>query len=459
MLKKGTLTLLLTFILVLGLAATASANPGKGKMKNWKFNGQGNGKAVQLMDIRSHWAEGSIRTMASLGIITGYPDFTFRPNNPVSKYEALMMISRASGYDPDPDLSWEKRLEECIDYAVDNDILTDDEADHFAGWLPAKRYEAAVWAGRAMGLEEDIDEDSFLDLDEMPAYARSYVYAMYRYNYMVGYPGRKFQPNKPLTRAELAMILYNVWKDGPADDDEEDDDSDSDDLYVIDYNPDKNSKDVSIYTSKLTLKFNDEIQADEDVEEDIKVEDITDEDDVKEVDIKEVKIDGNYLYIYLDESLDDNKDYQVTIEGGVIESEDGDETFEGIDGGEWKFSTGDDEDDEWKMSLSPDNDEEDVDANLETLKVEFNRDIKAVSGVSLIDGVKVYREDNENEVDIDKVEIEDDTLVITLEDTDLPLADGETYVVTVAPDYLEDEDTGENFDGIDDGDWTFTIED
>jgi hypothetical protein len=141
---------------------------------------------VQFKDVGSHWAAQSILQLHAWGIVSGYPDLTFKPNAPVSRYEALMMICRASedGFDPDEDLSWEGRLEECLDYAEDEGII--DDADDFEGWKPAKRYEA------------------------LP-----YIKVMFKHKYMVGYPGLLFQPNKPVTRAELSAIIYRMLGDWP----------------------------------------------------------------------------------------------------------------------------------------------------------------------------------------------------------------------------------------------------
>ncbi|HBC93145.1 MAG TPA: hypothetical protein DCZ10_09695, partial [Pelotomaculum sp.] len=73
----------------------------------------------------------------------------------------------------------------------------------------AKRYQVAVWAARAMGLEVD-DRLTFEDTDEIPFYARPYVGGMCTNRFMIGYPGNIFQPNKSVTRAELAMVLYRI---------------------------------------------------------------------------------------------------------------------------------------------------------------------------------------------------------------------------------------------------------
>lgn len=51
-----------------------------------------------LKDVGGHWAKGYVGYAAKLGIVSGYPDKSFKPQNPVSYDEAITMIVRALGY-------------------------------------------------------------------------------------------------------------------------------------------------------------------------------------------------------------------------------------------------------------------------------------------------------------------------------------------------------------------------
>jgi len=445
----------LTAILVLGIATTSFASPGKGK-GNWKLKTQGNWKVIQLTDVGSHWAEQPVRFMLAQGIISGYPDSTYRPNNPVTKFEAIMMISKASGFDGTAEqrLTWDKNvpdwMEECLDYAVDEGILTEDEADNLKGWEPAKRYEVAIWAARAMGVDVD-DQASFLDNDEIPNFARPYVGGMFKHHFMVGYPGNKFQPNKPVTRAELAAVIYRIMlaeTDGGGNGD-----SDSDSLEIERLTPADGSNNVDPATDQLTARFNVEIQAVDDlqsVEEGIIVRNVSDGEDAE---IDGVNIEGRYLTINLEDSLEDDKTYRVTIDDNIIEAAQSGENFEGISGSEWEFSTGTDSDLRI-VSLSPEDGDTNVDGeNTTVLEAEFSGDIQVISGKNLLDAVKVYNISESEYVDIDEIEIDEDTLIITLDD---PLTEGDTFEVTIKANYLEEEDSGVNFEGISGGDWRFS---
>ena len=56
------------------------------------------GGTANFSDTAGHWAEGYISLAAGLGLVNGYPDGTFRPDNTVSYDEAITMAVRALGY-------------------------------------------------------------------------------------------------------------------------------------------------------------------------------------------------------------------------------------------------------------------------------------------------------------------------------------------------------------------------
>lgn len=51
-------------------------------------------------DTGTHWGSGYIARAQQLGLANGYPDGTFRPNNPVTYAEALALLLRTAGQEP-----------------------------------------------------------------------------------------------------------------------------------------------------------------------------------------------------------------------------------------------------------------------------------------------------------------------------------------------------------------------
>ncbi len=52
---------------------------------------------LQFSDIFNHWAAGYINAMALKGMVSGYSDGTFRPDEPVTRAEAVTMMNKALG--------------------------------------------------------------------------------------------------------------------------------------------------------------------------------------------------------------------------------------------------------------------------------------------------------------------------------------------------------------------------
>ncbi|MGQ9698283.1 MAG: S-layer homology domain-containing protein [Armatimonadota bacterium] len=49
-------------------------------------------------DIQGHWARYHITVARAIGLVKGYEDGTFRPNNPINRAEATVICLRTLGY-------------------------------------------------------------------------------------------------------------------------------------------------------------------------------------------------------------------------------------------------------------------------------------------------------------------------------------------------------------------------
>lgn len=50
---------------------------------------------MRFIDVpEEHWAYQAIEALAEMGIINGYEDGSFKPNNPVTRAEVATIISR-----------------------------------------------------------------------------------------------------------------------------------------------------------------------------------------------------------------------------------------------------------------------------------------------------------------------------------------------------------------------------
>lgn len=175
---------------------------------------------AEMSDVSSHWSKAYVNEMVSKGIITGYTDGTFKPEAPVSRLEAIVMISRLysaaeidsvyasskAAYEADfkkygiP--SWaQKSLVFTIQKGlVPSSILTNVMSGDKQ--LEAKRYEIPVYLGRALGFSDEskVYVLDFEDADKIPKSALPYT------GYMADKKIVSGQTNYPST-----SVLFNSY--------------------------------------------------------------------------------------------------------------------------------------------------------------------------------------------------------------------------------------------------------
>lgn len=113
---------------------------------------------MPFTDIAGHWAEAFIMQGAKDGIIKGYPDGTFKPNQYLTRAQTASLIVRG------------------------------------------------------LGLETD-EPAPFSDIGGYAAETQAEIEAAYHYNIIQGYPDGTFKPAKKVTRAQIALMLYRAYNE------------------------------------------------------------------------------------------------------------------------------------------------------------------------------------------------------------------------------------------------------
>ncbi|NLW54991.1 MAG: S-layer homology domain-containing protein [Clostridiaceae bacterium] len=170
----------------------------------------------------THWAYKQIESIASKGIIGGYPDGTFRPNNSITREEAAKMIVFAVGLPnkgkisnfPDvPSKSWSTAV---IAAARQNGIINGYPDGTFRPKGEISRQEAAAMVAKSFNLQQEIGAKKFSDV-AANSWAKSSIDKLTSNNIVNGYPDGTFRPRKSITRAEFAVFIAKALKFGPAD--------------------------------------------------------------------------------------------------------------------------------------------------------------------------------------------------------------------------------------------------
>ena len=181
--------------------------------------------AANLSDISSdYWASPFIQALAQRNIVSGFPDGTFRPNQPVSRAEFAAMIQKAFNQDPVRQITPEGFTDVPAGFWASTAIQEAYQTGFMSGYpgnlfLPnqqIRKVEAIVALTNGLGLETrenplGVVNTYYTDASAIPNYALDNVAAATEANIVVNYPNvNQLNPLDPLTRAEASAILYQA---------------------------------------------------------------------------------------------------------------------------------------------------------------------------------------------------------------------------------------------------------
>lgn len=169
-----------------------------------------------LSDISGHWAEATIQNLVNQGVINGYEDGTFRPEDSVTKGEYIKLLMSATGYEvstefaqfSDVNSSWAKGyVTRALELGICDNVNSGDTV--FGVDESITRAEASALMGRLLAPETS-GTTSFTDTDSIPDWAQNPVYACVQLGLIAGNDDGSFKPNNNLTRAEAATIIERI---------------------------------------------------------------------------------------------------------------------------------------------------------------------------------------------------------------------------------------------------------
>ncbi|WP_066633930.1 S-layer homology domain-containing protein [Desulfolucanica intricata] len=171
--------------------------------------------AAGLSDINGHWAQKQIEEWVEQGLVAGYPDGTFKPDNSITRAEFVVLVNRAFSLNNDAECDFADV--KTTDWFYE-DVATAKAAGYISGYedntfRPTReisRQEAAVIVAKLLDLDtsEELDGlDKFVDADIIPSWAKASVNAVANAGIINGYPDKSFRGLNPITRAEAIVVL------------------------------------------------------------------------------------------------------------------------------------------------------------------------------------------------------------------------------------------------------------
>ncbi len=178
--------------------------------------------ATTFVDTQGHWAELFIDALSSRGVIQGFPDGTFRPDQFVTRAQFATIVTQAfslpisAGLVTFRDVSPSYWAASAISTAAANNLVAGFPDGTFRPEQPVTRTE--TWVVLSNGLPSNTIPATQVDLFSryrdaaaIPTWAVSAVSRASQANLIVNYPDPTLlEPNRAATRAEVAAFTYQT---------------------------------------------------------------------------------------------------------------------------------------------------------------------------------------------------------------------------------------------------------
>ncbi|KYG91161.1 S-layer protein [[Bacillus] sp. KCTC 13219] len=163
--------------------------------------------------MENHWAKEMIEALTAQGIIQGYEDGTFRPNEPVSRMHVAALLTRAFSFEPVRLASDFTDVSPAHPYYDAIKVLQQARiVDGVNGaFLPTEKMTRAQLAKILVGVLGLTPEGttSFIDVDSAH-WSAGYIAVLEREGIALGDNG-EFRPNESVTRAQFVAFLYRAY--------------------------------------------------------------------------------------------------------------------------------------------------------------------------------------------------------------------------------------------------------
>lgn len=182
----------------------------------------------------THWAYDYIEKVVDLGLMDGYEDGTFRPNEEINTLDALVYITRLLKVNEEEmerarekysilldrfELSEERKdgLAIALEKGLITELLVENSLFVNGQIKKASKVEICIYLVRAMGMEEEAKEETpiffYKDAESIPTKARPYVKFLIKKGILneMGDEKGNFNPNENIIRSVLAKMLYETY--------------------------------------------------------------------------------------------------------------------------------------------------------------------------------------------------------------------------------------------------------
>ena len=169
----------------------------------------------------THWCYNKIIDFESKGYVCGYEDGTFRADQTITRAEYVKMVNNFFGYKPNTekvanfsDVNSGDWFAPYVNEAVERGYITGFEDGTFRPQDPIRRQEATVILARILGIDKEVYPANhvdglaqYSDSDEVQGWAKVAIHSYSVYNFINGYTDGTLKILQNVTRAETVELL------------------------------------------------------------------------------------------------------------------------------------------------------------------------------------------------------------------------------------------------------------
>lgn len=156
---------------------------------------------------QEHFAVQSIANVVASGIMKGTPEGDFLPQKTLSRGESVTVMLRVLGVQPEVGTGGQHWAAPALQKAAEAGLVESPAEDPEK---PMTRADMAVLIAKALKIEPIDEPVPFADAQDQPLEVRRILAALYKAGVFKGYPDGTFKPGKVLTRAELAILVDRI---------------------------------------------------------------------------------------------------------------------------------------------------------------------------------------------------------------------------------------------------------
>ncbi|MEH1835023.1 MAG: S-layer homology domain-containing protein [Nostoc sp.] len=167
------------------------------------------------------WGRHFIDVLSSRGILKGFPDYSFRPNQPVNRAEFAAILQKAFDQEPSKtaiafqDVPAKFWATPAIDQAISAGFLKGYPKKTFKPQQNISRVQVLVALVSGLNLKAPTSPNQILsvykDAKDIPTYASNKIAAATANGLVVNYPNPQIlAPNKVASRAEVAAMIHQA---------------------------------------------------------------------------------------------------------------------------------------------------------------------------------------------------------------------------------------------------------